>query len=146
MTEDRNALLGVLAVKNGWAQPAEVVAARAALALHPDRTLAGELAAAGALSREREKELEALAEKALAAAGGNAGKAIAANGGMAALSAPGAIDLFIDDEPTTMRAPSASKPASLGDEDEESTKVLDWDRATRKSIENVETPPPARKK
>ncbi len=49
-------------------------------------------------------------------------------------------DLFIDDEPTSIAVdltPPAEKPApSLADEEEEeSTKVLDWDRAMRKSIE-----------
>ena len=51
--------------------------------------------------------------------------------------------LFIDDEATVMRTPA--KSGSLGDEDEP-TKVLDRDRATRKSIEDAGTPPPTRKK
>src|SRR6185437_13846084 len=82
MPEDRNDLLGVLAVRKGWVQPAEVVAAQVALAVHPQRSLAAELVESGALAREKAAELEQLADAALKKAGGDAGKAIADNGGM----------------------------------------------------------------
>jgi hypothetical protein len=122
MAEDRNALLGVIAVKKGWVQPAEVIAAQMAVKVRPGRTLAAELAASGALSREREKELEAAADRALGQAG-SAQKAIAANGGLEVLSPPaaGKKDLFIDDESTVMRTPA--KSGSLADDDDERTTI-----------------------
>src|SRR5438105_14018870 len=168
MAEDRNALLAVLAVKRGWAQPAEVLAAQVALGVHRDRDLAQELVDAGAVTVERARDLESLADKALAQAGGNAAKAIAANGGIGVIAPASKPFDDDDDEPTRMKAapsraddedeptsikmdlnaPAAKKTASLDDEDEEeSTKVLDWERATRKSIEKAaEVPPPPRKK
>jgi hypothetical protein len=122
MPEDRNALLGVLAVKRGWAQPAEVIAAQMAAKARPGRTLAAELAASGALSREREKELEAAADRALAQAAGNVRKAIAANGGLEVLSPPAAgKDLFIDDESTVLRGPA--RGGGLADDDDERTTI-----------------------
>src|SRR4051812_31138656 len=165
MAEDRNALLGVLAIRKGWAQPAEVLAAQQALGVHKDRDLAQELVDAKALTLERARELEALADKAMKEAGGDAGRAIAANGGMDVISASKSASFGDDDddEPPRMAAPDfgdhddegprvapqgkdAPKTASL-DEEDEPTKVLDWERATRKSIETaVADPVPPRKK
>src|ERR1700704_4286986 len=120
MPEDRNALIGVLAVKRGWAEPAEVLAAQVAVKARADRTLAAELVASGALSREREKELETAADRALTQAGGNVQKAIAANGGLGILSPRGG-GLFIDDEATVLRTPA--KSGSLGNDDDETTRM-----------------------
>ena len=43
-----------------------------------------------------------------------------------------------DDDDATSVSPPPSMPKGLGDDDDEATEVVDWDRATRKSIENVE--------
>ena len=136
MPDDRNALLGVLAVRRGWVQPAEVVAARQAL----KGSLAAQLGAMGALTAERVAELEKLADAALAKSGGNASKAIADNGGQ--LPPPQAGRSFGDDdtdERTSIKldldAPAPVAAAKGFDEEDEPTKVLDWDRAMKKSLD-----------
>ena len=152
MPEDRNALLGVLAVRKGWVQSAEVVAAQVALAVSPQGTLAAELVASGALTPERAAELEKLADAALQKAGGDADQAIADNGGLGSLSAPpvGSPDDVPtgsnkavsfgddDDEPTSIKLDLTplppEQPRGFDDEDEP-TKVLDWDRAMKKSLD-----------
>jgi hypothetical protein len=74
MAQDKNTLLGLLAVARGWAQPSEVLAAHQALAVDPRRTLAKELS----LSPDRELELEEAAQESLEAANGNISRALAA--------------------------------------------------------------------
>lgn len=150
MAGDRNDLLGLLAVRKGWVQPAEVVAAQVALAI-TKRSLAAELVESGALPAGRQAELEKLADAAIAKAGGDVGKAIAENGGTGAPPpvGPSKDDVATgghkavsfgddDDEPTSikldMEAPlPGEKPRGFDDEDEP-TKVLDWDRAMKKSL------------
>src|SRR5438552_305733 len=140
LREDRNALIGVLAVRKGWVQPAEVVAAHAALAVHPSRTLAAQLVASGALPRERERELEQLADGALSKAGGDVGKAIADNGGLPPVGPRSPEDVSTgslkpvslgddDDERTSIKVDLTPPPPKSFDEEDEPTKVLDWDRA-----------------
>ena len=143
MPEDRNDLLGVLAVRKGFVQQADVTAAQVSLAVDPQRTLTAELVEAGALPRERASELEALADSALRKAGGDARKAIAESGGAqpappVAPAAQGASFGDDDDEPTSIKLdlsepPPGEKPRGFDDEDEP-TKVLDWDRAMKKSL------------
>ena len=149
---DRNDLLGLLAVRNGWVQPAEVVAAHVALAV-TKRSMTAELIESGALPAARQPELEQLADAALKKAGGDVGKAIAENGGSASAPPVGpspddvktgsnpAVPFGDEDEERTsikldMDAPlpaSAEKPRGF-DEEDEPTKVLDWDRAMKKSL------------
>ena len=145
MVEDRDALVGVLAVRRGWVQPGEVGAAQVALAMNPRGTLSAELVASGVLSRERSLELERLADGALSKAGGDVRQAIADNGGLAPAAVSEdeiptdshkAVPFGDDEERTSIELdltppPPASAPF---DEEDEPTQVLDWDRAMKKSL------------
>ena len=127
MAEDLNTLLGVLAVQRGFASAADVMAASVAVSMDPSRSLADELCESGVLARERAKELELLAEQQVAACGGDVDKAVAANGGEAALQA--GFRSGAGAEPVAQ--PSAG--SDFGEDDDEPTRVLDWDRAARKT-------------
>lgn len=134
MAEDRNSLLGLIAVRKGWAQPADVLAAQTQLRVKPEGSLAEELIAAGVLSRDRAVDLELLCGKALANAGGSVQGAIEAHGGLQSLALTGQDLPFVrgdDDEPTRLGRPAseedvetgASKPVSFGDDDDEPTSI-----------------------
>lgn len=129
MAEDRNTLLGVLAVQRGFASAADVLAASVSVSMDPMRSLADELWESGVLQRPRAQELEGLAEQQIAACGGDLDKAIEANGGTAVLQE----GFRRGDGAAPVVPPSAA--SDFGDEDDEPTRVLDWDRAARKTVE-----------
>lgn len=206
MTLDRNALLALLAVRRGFTQPAEVLAAQSAMAAHPATSLAAELVRSGVLTDERARELELVADKALSQAGGDLARALEQSGkswagrppaglgleedlasqppgedelqtGQSAPLAFGAdddertrldgdahstleskptrprdfgddddrtsIDLGADDDERTTIDPRAAPKAF--DTEDEPTRVLDWDRATRKAVEGTAPAAPPKK-
>lgn len=142
---DRNTLLAALAVSRGLAQRHQVVEASVAVSVDGSRSLTDELVSAGALTAARAQELEAAATQALAAAGGDFHRAVAASGaGPAGLADE-------DDEPTRIvpldqATTVKARAPSLADDEDEPTRVLDWDRAARKSIERADDPPKPGKK
>jgi tRNA A-37 threonylcarbamoyl transferase component Bud32/WD40 repeat protein len=104
---ERDLIIGVLAAQAGFATPSEVLAAAAAgLVDGESDSLLTRLGRAGALSVERRKILEALAEQALAARNGDAHAVLTALG-----EAPAVIETLASETGPVQEPPSASSPS-----------------------------------
>jgi len=107
--DERDLIIGVLAAQAGFATPSEVLAAAAAgLVDGESDSLLTRLGRTGALSAERRKILEALAEQALAARNGDAHAVITALG-----ESPTVIETLVSEMSSVQEAPS---PSSTGRE------------------------------
>jgi hypothetical protein len=107
--DERDLIIGVLAAQAGFATPSEVLAAAAAgLVDGESDSLLTRLGRTGALSAERRKILEALAEQALAARNGDAHAVLTALG-----ESPTVIETLVSEMSSVQEAPS---PSSTGRE------------------------------